>query len=174
MQFCQRQANCIAHCCPCWYSLLDVAIVVVCRCRLSSFFLFVHLFRQCWSSSLSVIVVHCFKISDVNSKHQLSFDFFLSPKHCRCLSSLLVFVVVVVGCRPLSLLVAVVYCCFCSSLLLFVALVVFHFQVDCCIVCCILFCCCLLSLLFVVWRHRCLFSLLFAVVVVCRHCCSLS
>ena len=30
LQFCQRQANCIAHCYPCLSSLLVVAIVVVC------------------------------------------------------------------------------------------------------------------------------------------------
>ena len=91
LQFCQRQENCISHCCPCWSSLLVVAIAVVCRCRSSSFFLFVHLCHRCWLSSSSVIVVHRFQISDVNSKHQISFYCccFLSPKHCRlvvCLS----------------------------------------------------------------------------------------
>ncbi len=39
--FCQRQANCIAHCCPCLSSSLVVAVVIVCRRSSSSFVLFV-------------------------------------------------------------------------------------------------------------------------------------
>ena len=77
-QICQRQANCIVHCCPCLSSLLVVAVVVVCRCWLSSFVHFVHLCCCCWLSSLSVVVVHHFQIFDINSKHQLSFFFLIT------------------------------------------------------------------------------------------------
>ncbi len=41
LQFCQRQANCIAHCCPCLSLLLVVAVVIVYCCSSSSFVLFV-------------------------------------------------------------------------------------------------------------------------------------
>ena len=162
---------------------LLIVVHVGLHCWLSPSLLFVVIiFPLCSSFFVNVGRHHCqsllfivfkFPMSIANTNFHL-IVVFLSPKHCCFLSLLLVFVVVVVGCRLLSLLVAFVYCCFCSSLLLFVALVVCHCQVDCCIVCCILCCCCLLSLLFAVWHCRCSLLLLFAVVIVCRRCCSLS
>jgi len=119
LQFCQRQANCIAHCCPCLSSLLVVAVVIVCRCRSSSFVLCVHLCRRCWSSSSSVVVVHCFQISDVNSKHQLSFDC------CLFITQAVSLFVIVVGLRCCCWLSSVVIVsCRCSLLLLFIIVIV--------------------------------------------------
>ncbi len=164
---------------------LLIVVHVGLHCRLLPLLLFVVVGRHHFSSLFIFVIFvghrHCQLLLFIVSKFWMSiantnFHFivgFLSTKHCRFLSSMLVFVVVV-GCRPLSSLVPVVYCCFCSSLLLFVALVVCHCQVDCCIVCCIFCCLCLLSLLFVVRCRRCSSSLLFAVVVVRRRCCSLS
>ena len=127
LQFCQRQANFIAHCCPCWSSFLVVAVVVVCRCRSSSFFLFVHLCRRCWSLSSSVVVVHRFQISDVNSKHQLSFDC------CFFITQAVPLFVIVVGLRCCCWLSSVVIVS-CRCLLLFL----FIIDIVCCLSCVLL------------------------------------
>ncbi len=121
-QFSQRQANCIAHRCPCLSSLLVVAVAVFRRCLLLSFVLFVHLCHRCWSLSSSDIVVHCFQISDVNRKHQLSFDcffyfitqavlLFVIVVGLRCCCWLLSVVIVSCRCLLLFLFIIVIVCC---------------------------------------------------------------
>ena len=61
LQFCQRQVNCILHLCHCLSSLLVVSVIIVHRCWLSSFVLFVHLCRRCQllSMSSSFICAYC-------------------------------------------------------------------------------------------------------------------
>ena len=119
LQFCQRHSNCIAHCCCCLSSLLVVAVVIARRCRSSSFVLCVHHCRRCWSSSSSVVVFHQFQISDINSKHQLSFDC------CLFITQSVSLFVIVVGLRCCCWLSSVVIVsCRCSLLLLFIVVIV--------------------------------------------------
>ena len=105
LQFCQKQANFIAHCVVvclhCWLLPLSLFIVVS-RCPLSSFVLFVHCLCCLSSLFFAAFVIFC----------------------CHCLSLLLFVVVVGLCCCCCWLLSVVIVSCRRSLLLLFIIFIV--------------------------------------------------